>query len=368
MSGLTVSEPTVSKPTVSEPTVSEHILVVGPAWVGDMVMAQALFKALRRQRPDAVIDVLAPGWSLPLLARMPEVRRGIEMPLGHGRLDLGTRYQLGQTLRAEHYAQAILLPNSFKSALVPWFARIPQRTGWRGEMRYGLLNDLRQLDKTRYPLMVQRFVALAHPPGAELPAELERPFLTVNAEARVELLRQYGLARNGAPILALCPGAEFGPAKRWPERHYASVASAQIERGWQVAIFGSNNDRDVAAHIVSLLPENQRSAVVNLAGATRLEQAIDLLSAASAVVSNDSGLMHIAAALGRPLVVVYGSTSPGFTPPLAEQVEVLQLPVDCGPCFQRQCPLGHLKCLEELAPSQVLEALDTLLPQSIEVR
>jgi len=346
---------------------AEQILVVGPAWVGDMVMAQALFKALRLHSPRAHIDVLAPGWSLPLLGRMPEVRRGIEMPLGHGRLDLDVRYRLGKSLRATGYTQAILLPNSFKSALVPWFARIPQRTGWRGEMRYGLLNDLRLLDKAGYPLMVQRFVALAHPPFAELPAQLPRPQLAVDLPARSALLREYGLDET-TPLLALCPGAEFGPAKRWPEKHYASVAAAMIERGWRVAIFGSNNDRVVAARILELLSEAQRSAVLNLAGATRLEQAIDLLSAASAVVSNDSGLMHIAAALGRPLVVVYGSTSPGFTPPLAEQVEVLQLPVDCGPCFQRQCPLGHLKCLEELAPAQVLDALSALLPQPVEVR
>lgn len=349
---------------------SDRILVVGPAWVGDMVMAQALFKELRARLPRAAIDVLAPGWSLPLLARMPEVRRGIEMPLGHGRLDLGARYRLGRSLRPERYDQAILLPNSLKSALVPWFAGIPRRTGWRGEMRYGLLNDLRILDKTRYPLMVQRFVALAHPPHAELPEHLPRPALTVDAAARDELLGRFGLAGEGgrAPMLALCPGAEFGPAKRWPERHYASVARAMIERGWRVAIFGSGNDRAVAAAITDLLPADLRPAAVNLAGATRLEQAIDLLSAADAVVSNDSGLMHIAAALARPLVVVYGSTSPGFTPPLAEQVEVLQLPVDCGPCFQRQCPLGHLKCLEELAPAQVLNALSALLPQALEVR
>lgn len=347
---------------------SEHILVIGPAWVGDMVMAQALFKTLREQRPQAQIDVLAPGWSLPLLARMPEVRRGIEMPLGHGRLELGTRYRLGRELREARYAQAILLPNSLKSALIPWFARIPRRTGWRGEMRYGLLNDLRRLDKTRYPLMVQRFVALAEPPGAALPARLPRPSLTVDTAARAELLQRYGLTPEEAPLLALCPGAEFGPAKRWPEHHYASVAAAMIERGWRVAIFGSNNDRAVAEAIIEHLPPALRAAVVNLAGATRLEQAIDLLSAATAVVSNDSGLMHIAAALARPLVVVYGSTSPAFTPPLAEQVAVLQLPVDCGPCFQRECPLGHLKCLEELAPAQVLEALAGLLPKPVEVR
>lgn len=342
-------------------------LIVGPAWVGDMVMAQTLFKLLREQNPEFAIDVLAPAWSLPLLARMPEVRRAIAMPLGHGKLELGVRYRLGRELRSNRYDQAILLPNSFKSALTPWFAGIPLRTGWRGEMRYGLLNDRRRLDKQRYPLMIQRFAALAYPDGAELPAQLPHPALIVDEAARARLLHQHGL--NGdRPLLALCPGAEFGPSKRWPAAHYAATAAAMIERGWRVALFGSANDRAVAEEIIALLPATAGASVVNLTGTTKLEEAIDLLSAATAVVSNDSGLMHIAAAVGRPLVVVYGSTSPAFTPPLAEQVEILQLPVDCGPCFQRDCPLGHHKCMQELTPSRVLDALQQLLPQVLELQ
>ncbi|HEY3698983.1 MAG TPA: lipopolysaccharide heptosyltransferase II [Spongiibacteraceae bacterium] len=339
----------------------DSILIVGPAWVGDMVMAQTLFKLLRQRSPQPDIDVLAPAWSLPLLARMPEVRRAIAIPLGHGKLEIGVRYRLGNGLRTQHYDQAILLPNSFKSALTPWFARIPQRTGWRGEMRYGLLNDLRILDTQKYPLMVQRFAALAFDPDAPLPAALPKPQLTIDSVARTQLLQRFQLD-SALPILALCPGAEFGPSKRWPERHYAQVAAAMLERDWQIAIFGSEKDRAVAENIVALLPAARRSRIANLAGATQLEQAVDLLSATAAVVSNDSGLMHIAAATGRPLVVVYGSTSPAFTPPLAEHVEILQLPVDCGPCFQRECPLGHLKCLVELRPERVIAALERLLP------
>jgi heptosyltransferase-2 len=335
------------------------ILVVGPAWVGDMVMAQVLFKLLRQHRPDTAIDVLAPAWSLPLLARMPEVRRAIAMPLGHGSLELRVRYRLGRELRATHYDQAILLPNSLKSALVPFFANIPLRTGWRGEFRYGLLNDLRILDKQRYPLMIERFAALALPDGAALPDALPYPALRIDADRQQQLLQRFGLT-GPEPLLALCPGAEFGPAKRWPEQHYASVAAALLAQGWRVAIFGSARDRPVSAAIIAQLPEQARARVVDLAGATALEEAVDLLAAATAVVSNDSGLMHIAAAAGRPLVVVYGSTSPTFTPPLAGRVEVLQLPVDCGPCFQRECPLGHLKCLVELEPARVLAALERL--------
>jgi heptosyltransferase II len=344
-------------------TSTSSVLVVGPAWVGDMVMAQTLFKLLRQQNSQLLIDVLAPAWSLPLLERMPEVRRAMVMPLGHGKLEVGVRFRLGRELHVHRYDQAIVLPNSFKSALVPWFAGIPKRTGWRGEMRYGLLNDSRILDKQAFPLMVQRFAALAFAPDTPLPALLPFPKLTIDETARARLLAQFNLATT-IPLLALCPGAEFGPSKRWPEAHYAEVACAMLERGWQIAIFGSEKDRTVAQTIIDLLPPTLRARVANLAGATQLEQAVDLLSAATAVVSNDSGLMHIAAATGRPLVVVYGSTSPSFTPPLSQHVEILQIPVDCGPCFKRECPLGHLKCLNDLKPERVIGALKKLLPDS----
>ncbi len=338
-----------------------QILIVGPSWVGDMVMAQALFIALRQREPGCQIDVLAPQWSLPLLERMPEVRRGIIMPAGHGQLGLALRYRLGRELRATGYDQAILLPNSLKSALVPAFAGIPLRTGWRGEMRYGLLNDLRPLDKQRYPLMVQRFVALAYPEGEALPEQLPRPALSIDPVSAQQLRADMGLDQR--PLLALCPGAEFGPAKRWPERHYAAVAADYIGRGWQVALFGSNNDRAVAERLRAALPASAADACTDLCGETSLAQAVDLLSTADAVVANDSGLMHVAAALGRPLAVVYGSTSPGFTPPLAERVAIEQIPVDCGPCFQRECPLREqqLKCLVELEPARVIQSLDKLL-------
>ncbi|MCR8922109.1 lipopolysaccharide heptosyltransferase II [Dasania sp. GY-MA-18] len=337
----------------------KKILIVGPSWVGDMVMAQALFIALKQKHPSCIIDVLAPEWSLPILERMPEVRAGIVMPVGHGKLDLSLRQRLGQQLAREHYQQAILLPNSFKSALVPFFAEIPERTGWRGEMRYFLLNDIRLLNKKRYPLMVQRFVALAYKPGAELPQHLPRPSLQVDEANAQAVVAKFGLADK--PFLALCPGAEFGPAKRWPEQHYAAVAQQFIQRGWRVALFGSANDVAVAETIQGLLSAEARQHCISVAGQTSLAEAVDLLAKASAVVSNDSGLMHIAAALARPMVVVYGSTSPGFTPPLSDNVRVEQLAVDCGPCFKRECPLGHLKCLQDLAASRVINSLDQLL-------
>lgn len=344
----------------------KKILIIGPSWVGDMVMAQSLFILLKQKYPDGQIDVLAPAWSRPLLARMPQVRKAIDMPVGHGSLMWAQRRQIGRALKAERYDQAILLPNSLKSALIPCFAGIPERTGWKGEFRYGLVNDIRLLDEKCYPLMVQRFDALAFPSGAPLPEQLPIPDLHAETARIPQLREQFGLTGEQR-ILALCPGAEFGPAKRWPEGHYAAVARHKLAQGWQVWLMGSEKDKSVAESIVEAVPADQRQRCHNLAGVTKLEDAIDLLSVCDAVVSNDSGLMHISAALNRPLVVVYGSTSPSFTPPLNEQVAVLSIPVDCGPCFQRECPLGHMKCLNDLLPTQVITALDRLVPDDGQV-
>ncbi|MDP3364879.1 MAG: lipopolysaccharide heptosyltransferase II, partial [Pseudomonas sp.] len=195
------------------------ILIVGPSWVGDMVMAQTLFQCLKQRHPECEIDVLAPDWSRPILERMPEVRAALSLPLGHGVLDLATRRRIGKSLVGQ-YDQAILLPNSLKSALVPWFAGIPKRTGWKGEMRYGLLNDIRTLDKERYPQMIERFMALAYEPGAMLPQPYPQPRLVIDEASRDAALAKFELQLD-RPVLALCPGAEFGEAKRWPAEHYA---------------------------------------------------------------------------------------------------------------------------------------------------
>lgn len=343
-----------------------NILIVGPSWVGDMVMAQTLFACLKQRYADCQIDVLAPEWSRPILERMPEVREALSFPVGHGVLDMATRRSIAQGLRGQ-YDQAILLPNSLKSALVPFFAGIPKRTGWRGEMRFGLLNDIRKLDKPRYPLMIERFMALAYEPGAELPKPYPKPSLKIVEQSRDAALVRFGLALD-RPVLALCPGAEFGESKRWPAEYFAKVAEARIREGWQVWLFGSKNDHAVGEEILTDLIPGLREEAQNLAGETSLAEAIDLLSCADAVVSNDSGLMHVAAALGRPLVSVYGSTSPAFTPPLSDQVEIVRLGLDCSPCFERTCRFGHNNCMRDLKPRAVIEALERLTPQPVEVR
>jgi len=337
-------------------TQPHKVLVIGPAWVGDMVMAQALFKAIKQRYADAIIDVVAPAWSRALLERMPEVRQAIMLPIEHGELQFKKRWSLARRLRLEKYNQAITLPNSWKSALIPLLAEIPMRTGWRGEMRFGLLNDIRYLDKNKFPLMVQRFIALALNKHESFSIESFKPALHISPETQAVTLAKFRLNPLQAPVLALCPGAEYGPAKRWPAEYFVEVAQQKLAAGWQVWLFGSSKDETIATEIES----STQQACFNLVGKTSLAEAIDLLSLANCVVSNDSGLMHIAAGLQRPMVAIYGSSSPSFTPPLAQQVQMLKIDLPCAPCFQRECPLGHLKCLKELTPRLVLEAISQL--------
>ncbi|ATA26152.1 ADP-heptose--LPS heptosyltransferase [Brenneria goodwinii] len=341
------------------------IVVIGPSWVGDMMMSHSLYRTLKAEHPEAIIDVMAPAWCRPLLARMPEVNQALAMPLGHGALALGERRRLGVSLRGGRYDRAYVLPNSFKSALVPFFARIPQRTGWRGEMRYGLLNDIRVLDKIAFPLMVQRYVALAYDGNRihraqDLPQPILWPQLQVGDEEMAAMTATFKL-KSPRPVIGFCPGAEFGPAKRWPHYHYAALAHMLIDRGYQVALFGSANDRPAGDDIRSALPEHEQQYCANLAGQTSLEQAVVLIAACHAVVSNDSGLMHVAAALNRPLIALYGPSSPDFTPPLSHQAEVIRLISGYHRIRKGDAEQGYHQSLIDIQPEQVFNALEKYL-------
>ncbi|MEL5300097.1 ADP-heptose--LPS heptosyltransferase RfaF [Serratia nevei] len=346
------------------------ILVIGPSWVGDMMMSQSLYRTLKAEYPSAEIDVMAPAWCRPLLARMPEVNQALAMPLGHGALGLGERRRLGRALRANRYDRAYVLPNSFKSALVPFFADIPQRTGWRGEMRYGLLNDVRVLDKAAFPLMVQRYVALAYDKGRiqradDLPQPLLWPQLQVSDEEIADTTAAFNLT-DSRPIVGFCPGAEFGPAKRWPHYHYATLAQQLIENGYQIALFGSAKDHEAGEQIRAALQEDARDFCLNLAGKTQLEQAVILIAACRAVVSNDSGLMHVAAALNKPLIALYGPSSPDFTPPLSDKARVIRLISGYHKVRKGDAEQGYHQSLIDIQPQQVLDALTPLLVASEE--
>ena len=318
-----------------------------------MMMAQSLFINLKQQIPCCLIDVLAPDWSLALLERMPEVNRAVSLSVSHRQFGFNARLQLGRQLRGFAYDQAIVLPNSWKSALIPFFAGIKRRTGYIGEMRWGLLNDARRLDKPRLPMTVQRFVALGLESNGQLPPEYSYPKLAISVQMQRSVREKFQIDQ-AKKVLALCPGAEYGPAKRWPGRHFAEVAREKHLQGWQVCLFGSDKDSAVARQINDLAGGVCR----DFTGRTTLGEAVDLLSLADAVVSNDSGLMHVAAALDKKLIAVYGSSDPGFTPPLHDKAVIINLKLACSPCFKRECPLGHTDCLTELLPQSVLAALD----------
>ena len=344
-----------------------NILVIGPSWVGDMMMSHSLYQVLKQRYPDCEIDVLAPNWCRALLSRMPEVRQALAMPIGHGEFNLSQRYHIGKSLQGQ-YDLAIVLPNSLKSAFIPFFAKIPQRRGWKGESRYFFLNDLRT-NKQEYPLMVQRYIALAFEKGS-IPAakNLPLPYPTLQTDTQqientVKMFAEQLQFEPKRPMIGFCPGAEFGPAKRWPHYHYAALAHKLIDEGYQIALFGSNKDYDVGQEICKSLPESLRQYCINFAGKTSLPQVIDLLAYCAAVVSNDSGLMHIAAALRRPLVAVYGPTTPEYTPPLSDKVKVIRL-ISGGLIKIRKSKdsiEGYHQSLIDIQPQMVLESLHELL-------
>ena len=337
----------------------ERLLIVAPSWVGDAILSEPLLALLREPYEEPIVDVLATPWCAPVYARMRGVRRVIESPLAHGELKLAAHRALAADLAGNGYTRSIVLPNSWKSALAPWLARIPHRTGYRGEFRYGLLNDLRRLDRKAMPRLVDRFAALAAPPGALIPMP-PAPVLVPDVANRNAAARALHL-RTDKPVAVLCPGAEYGPAKRWPPTHFADLAAKFLAQGTQVWIVGSPNDKLAATSVLQAAGEPGR-AVRDLAGRTDLGTAIDLLSLASVVVSNDSGLMHAAAAVGVPLVALFGSSSPVYTPPLSPLAHVARIDIACSPCFKRECPLGHFKCMRELDPQTVYNLARSTLP------
>lgn len=332
-----------------------NILIIGPSWVGDMVMAQSLFLSLKNRYPECSIDVVAPAWSAGLLARMPQVRQALSLPTVHGRLDLGIRWKLGRQLRGK-YDWAIVLPTTWKSALVPCVARIPKRTGFRGEMRYGLLTDIRTLDEGKLSMTVQRYLALGEKPDASLPPQhIPFPRLVSNREKGAELRKRFCLD-PARPAVAFFPGAEYGPAKQWPLEYFAQLAARLAGEGKQVWVIGSAKDREAGDHICQAA-----DFTFNLCGQTSLEEAIDVIAMAEAAVTNDSGLMHVAAALDTPVVAIYGSSSPDKTPPLTDKKSILRRELDCAPCFERTCALGHMDCLRGISVDEVWAAVQRAL-------
>lgn len=353
-----------------------RVLLIAPQWIGDAVMAQPLV-ALLAARGEQV-TALGITAVAPVLRAMPGVVEVIEAPFAHRRLDLALRRRLAAQLRPRRFDRAYILGNNVKSRLVPWLARIPQRIGHTGEAG-GLLLTHRVDARTTYPALAQAEPLALSPVTCRIPAQratarpdmrqhyaalaqagtggatppVSEPTLHVPAAAAAAARRHFALPERW---IALCPGAEYGPAKQWPVAHYAALAQLAQRAGYAVAVLGTARDATAAREIVDAAP-----GVIDLCGATKLDEAIALLAASSGVVSNDSGLMHVASALGRPTVGIYGSTDPRHTPPAAHRSTTLWLRLDCSPCFARTCPLGHLRCLQGIAPQAVWSALAALL-------
>ncbi|MDR0736562.1 MAG: lipopolysaccharide heptosyltransferase II [Zoogloeaceae bacterium] len=343
-------------PASSRSDAVSRVLVVAPSWIGDAIMAEPLFARLRQGAPDLRLDALAPAWVTPALSRMPGISGVIENPCAHGELALRKRFHLARDLARRGYRRAYVLPNSFKSALVPFFARIPVRVGFTGECRLGLVNVRHKLDKGALPLMVERFAQLAQEPGTPLVRPVAAPRLVSTQAAQMAALSALEL-ENPERLVVFCPGAEYGPAKRWPARHFAALARELTKTGCAVWLLGSAKDRALAEDICRQASGGCR----NLCGKTRVDQAIDLIALAKLVVCNDSGLMHVTAALSRPVLAIFGSSSPNFTPPLSDRAVIVRHDLPCSPCFKRVCPLGHSDCLENIAPQEVFDLCQPLL-------
>ncbi|MFM9880537.1 MAG: lipopolysaccharide heptosyltransferase II [Burkholderiaceae bacterium] len=324
-------------------------LVIAPQWIGDAVMTEPLLRRLHARGERLTVAALP--HIAPLFRVMPQVAEVLALTFPRGGLQWPARRQLARQMQGQFDA-AYVLPNSLKSALLPWLAGIPQRIGYTGEARVGLLTQrLPNPPKTKRPPMVALYSRLSGEPGIEG----DRPHLHADAAQSAATLQAFGLQAGGYVVLV--PGAEYGPAKRWPAAHFAALARGLA---LPVLLLGAAKEMPLCAEIAALAP-----GTVNLAGQTTLDQVIAVLAAAQHVVSNDSGLMHVAAALGVPQTAIFGSSSPLHTPPLNDRARVLWLkneaayqpPLDCAPCFARACPLGHTRCLNDITAASVLQKI-----------
>ncbi|MBD8529885.1 MULTISPECIES: lipopolysaccharide heptosyltransferase II [unclassified Massilia] len=338
---------------------SGRTLVISPNWIGDAVMAQPLLQRLKQQHPGRPIDVLAPPAVAPVWRAAPEVDTVLETPFRHKALQLRERWKYAQVLRARGYVDAYVLPNTLKYALIPWLAGIRRRVGYKGEMRYGLVNVMHHDDAPPRP-MVPFYAALALAPDAPL-APAPRPRLQVAGERIAAACARLGID-SARPLVVFAPGAEFGPAKRWPPRHFGALAQAILTQHGdaQIALLGSPKDRETGDEVLAAAGAAAAS-MRNLAGETKLDEAFALIARAAAVVANDSGLLHVASSLNRPVIALYGPTDPDHAPPFSDIARALSLRIDCAPCRQRECPLGHHDCMEKMEAPLVWKALAPML-------
>jgi heptosyltransferase-2 len=331
---------------------STRMLIIAPSWLGDAVMSHSLIRRIARDAPNGIVDVFASKPLEDVYRCMPEVNEVLLNPFKHGELNFLHRIRQGLLIKERSYDVTYVLPNSFKSALVPFFAGIPKRIGYTGEARYGLLNSRKFLDKTNTPLLADRYQQLANSDAAQHDESKFTPVLSVLNEELNATKKLFGLDVE-KPYVCLCPGAEFGPAKRWPSQHFAKLAELIGDEHQNIVIIGGPNDINIGNEV----QQRADALVVNLVGKTTIKQAIHILAGSSHVVTNDSGLMHVAAALGRRVTALFGSSSPTFTPPLSKSANIMSRSLACSPCYQRECPLGHTQCLIDIHPKDVFEKI-----------
>lgn len=334
-----------------------RILIIAPNWIGDAVMTEPLITKLKHKFPNSLIDVLATPWVASIMRAIPAVNEIITADFHHGALQWTERKLLAKQLATKKYEAAYVLPNSFKSALIPWLAKIPHRIGYQGEMRWGLINQkFKNPSRSHRPPMSSHYFALS----GKHPTEVPQPHLSLSATELDKNRTQLQQIKAHDALFVLCPGAEYGPAKQWPTEHFGQLAKELIAQNSRalVMILGSKKEAPMGDAIVSHC--SQSNQIINWCGQTTLDQAMATIAMANAVISNDSGLMHIAAAFRRPQVAIFGSSDPRHTPPLSNQAKVHWLHLECSPCFKRTCPLGHLKCLVDISSQDVLNSVNSL--------
>ncbi|MGH6769833.1 MAG: lipopolysaccharide heptosyltransferase II [Xanthobacteraceae bacterium] len=327
------------------------ILLVPYMWIGDFVRCHTVVRLLNQRFPGRPIDVLTTTMVSPLLDYMPGVRKGIVVDLPRKRLPLSRHRDLAHRLRMEGYEQTLIMPRTWKAALAPYLAGIPVRTGFVGELRFGLLNDLRWGER-ELPRMIDRCAALAFPRQQAMPGELPPPALVVPVDEVAVWRQRHGLALDGRPVVALAPGA-IGPAKRWPVAAYADLARHLTAEGTQVWVLGGPGETALAAEIAG----RNRAYARDLTGPD-LRNAILGLAAADTAISNDSGLLHVAAAIGTPAIGIFGPTSPWHWAPLNPIAAVIEsnIALACRPCHKPTCRFGHHQCMRDISAERVLAA------------
>ena len=323
----------------------ETFLIIAPSWIGDLIISQSLIKYLKKEYLDCQIDIIVRPELVKLAKMMPEVQNIYSLDIEHKELGLIKRRILAKEIKKYSYSTSIILPNSFKSAIIPWLANVPLRVGYNRELRLFLLNKKYSLIKHK-DSMVNRYLKLAD--GSY--SDSIRPSLVINRDLADSIGRKY-LINNSKKNIVLCPEAEYGSAKRWPTNKWVQLANFYKEKNYNVYLLGKNKNLDIKYNSVF-----KKDSFISLLGKTSLEEATYLLSLVDLVITNDSGLMNITASVNTNLISIFGSSSPFYTPPLMKDQfgEVVYKALKCSPCFKRECPLQHLNCLNHISAEEIL--------------